>query len=1212
MIPPPLHPNEDERLAILRRCGILDTAADPDFDGIVDLASAIAGTPIALVSLVDEKRQWLKARHGLNASETPRDLAFCAYAILNPSQPFVIPNAHLDPRFVGNPLVENPPHVTFYAGIPLTAGPDHLPVGTLCVIDQKPRTLTPEILTQLKTLARQVEILIDARLRQLALEEALVLAEARKQEDQLLAKVAAQVTGMVYQFLLRPDGSISFPYSSQGILDIYGVTPIDAAISAQEVVNRLHPEDRDRVMATIADSAQHLTRWTCVYRYCHPDGVVRWLQGQSTPERLSDGGVLWHGFITDVGEKKGLEELLQQSSRMTEHAVRTAGLFQSMIDQHTITSMTNADGMIQNVNDAFCSISGYRREELIGQNHRIINSGHHGKKFWESMWGIVLSGKPWRGEVCNKAKDGSLYWVDSIIAPFTNSDGHIDRIMSIRFDITARKKAEKELSHVTQRLSLALSGGDVGTWDYDLVNNILVWDKLMYRLYGITSDQFGGAYEAWHSCVYPDDKVRVGELIRIAVAGGPDYDTEFRITHPDGQEHYIRGRGVVHRDENGKPLRMIGTNWDVTESRRQYQELQLAKEQAEAASKAKAEFLAMMSHEIRTPMNGVIGMTNLLVKTNLDSQQREYAETVRSCGESLLTLINDILDFSKLEAGRVELESIPFSPAQIIEEVVLLFTSQAEEKGLVLNYNLPNNLPARLLGDPTRIRQVLLNLVSNALKFTLKGSVSLEVTINHIDVERLQFAVAVRDTGIGMTPAQIARLGEAFTQADSSTTRRFGGSGLGMTISKAIIHLMNGVLQVESKPDQGSVFRVELPLPVALSLSTENAVNSICGRLVLCVDNQSSQLTLMENMCRSWGMVVETFTTAQELMVRLRTNGKIPDFVLTSHEMSGIDGIMLARLLMADTRLPALSIIIASHNPDQARYEIKNISRSYVIEKPLLSSQLLTAVQQALTPSPLIPDNKSASIPSVHLQRVLVAEDVRVNQRLIMVLLKDVATTVDLVENGLQAVAAVEKNHYDCVLMDCQMPEMDGYEATKNIRDREQRLGLPRLPIIALTAHAMQGAREHCLAAGMDDYLSKPLRENDLQGLLIRHFGQRSSPTINKVQPTNDPITALRSMLGEQDIRDVAQAVVDEYPRLLADIDRASEVGDSSRVARIGHSFKGSGAGLEMNELQEAARMVEMNAKKSSRENLVPMVEKLKREAERAITLFRNFLGGPR
>ncbi len=197
MIPPPLHPSEAERLAILRRCGILDTAAEPDFDGIVELASAISGTPIALVSLVDEKRQWFKARHGLNASETPRELAFCAYAILDPSQPFVIPNAQLDPRFVGNPLVENPPHVTFYAGIPLTAGPDHLPIGTLCVIDQNPRTLTPEVLTQLKTLARQVEILIDARLRQQALESALVLAESRRHEDQLLAKVAAQVTGLL-------------------------------------------------------------------------------------------------------------------------------------------------------------------------------------------------------------------------------------------------------------------------------------------------------------------------------------------------------------------------------------------------------------------------------------------------------------------------------------------------------------------------------------------------------------------------------------------------------------------------------------------------------------------------------------------------------------------------------------------------------------------------------------------------------------------------------------------------------------------------------------------------------------------------------------------------------------------------------------------------------------------------------------------------------
>jgi two-component system, sensor histidine kinase and response regulator len=367
----------------------------------------------------------------------------------------------------------------------------------------------------------------------------------------------------------------------------------------------------------------------------------------------------------------------------------------------------------------------------------------------------------------------------------------------------------------------------------------------------------------------------------------------------------------------------------------------------------------------------------------------------------------------------------------------------------------------------------------------------------------------------------------------------------------------------------------------------------------------------MESMCRSWGMVVETFTTAQELMVRIRTNNKIPDLVLASHEMSGIDGIMLARLLVGDTRLSAVSFLIPTHNPDQARIEMKNIGRSYVINKPLRSSQLLTTIQQTLIAPSFANGVHTPSMPKFRLQRVLVAEDVKVNQRLVLMLLKDLADTVDLVENGAQAVVAVEKNIYDCVLMDCQMPEMDGYQATKNIRDREQRLGLTRLPIIALTAHAMQGAREHCLAAGMDDYLTKPLRENDLNGLLERRFGQVSMPVINKTQPAVDPLAALRSMLGEENIRDVAQAVVEEYPRLLADIDHANEVGDSSRVARISHSLKGSGAGLEMNELQEAARVVELNAKKISRENMVPLVAKLKSEAERAITIFRNFLSGP-
>ncbi len=1081
MILPPLHSREDERLAILRRCGILDTAPDADFDGIVRLASAIAGTPIALVSLVDEKRQWFKARHGLDANETPRDLAFCAHAILDQTQPLVVPNAQLDPRFVGNPLVVNPPHVTFYAGVPLGIGPERLPVGTLCVIDQKPRTMAPEVINHLKVLARQVEILLDARLRQHALEEALVLAEARKREDQLLAKVAAQVTGMIYQFLLRPNGSISFPYSSEGIRAIYGMTPSEATVSAQFVVDHLHPDDRARVMASMGESAKEGTRWACAYRYCHPDGALRWLQGQSTPETLDDGSILWHGFITDIGEKKGLEELLQRSTKITEHAQRTAQMFQSTIEQHSITSTTDAHGIIQTINDAFCLISGYTRDELIGKDHRLINSGIHERSFWDQMWGTIRSGKPWRAEVCNRAKDGNLYWVDTIIAPFTDEQGEIERIISIRMDITARKHAEQELKKVSQRLSLALTGGDVGTWDYDVVHNTLTWDALMYQLYGITPDQFAGAYEAWHRCVHPDDQERCSQSIAKALSGEADFDTEFRVVWPDGSEHVIRGRALVQRDATSKALRMFGTNWDITDNRRQHHELMVAKEKAEAASKAKADFLAVMSHEIRTPMNGVIGMTNLLVKTKLDAEQREYAETVRSCGESLLTLINDIMDFSKLEAGRVDLECIPFSPAQIIEEVVMLFTGQAEQKGIELVYQLPAKLPARLMGDPTRLRQILLNLLSNALKFTLRGRVEvrLENCVKH--GERHPFQIVVRDTGIGMTPEQIARLGEAFTQADSSTTRRFGGSGLGMTITKALIHLMNGTVQVESMPEQGTTFRVGLEMAVAPA-------------------------------------TVSSPPTGRQSQDQRRTSD-------------------------------------------------------------------------------------SGTGNSLHLGRVLIAEDAMVNQRLIIAMMKHFATTIDVVDNGVKALAAASTNVYDCVLMDCQMPEMDGYQATREIRAREQRLGLPRTPIIALTAHAMQGAREECLAAGMDDYLSKPLRENDLIGVLERRFGPRSEP-----QAPADPLIALRRIMDENDIRNVAAAVVDEYPRLLLNIERARENDDRSSMARLAHSFKGSAAGLELDTLKALASAIESHAAKSSAADLQTLVDRLKHEAQNAITCFAKIL----
>ncbi|MEI6036225.1 MAG: CHASE domain-containing protein, partial [Verrucomicrobiae bacterium] len=381
-------------------------------------------------------------------------------------------------------------------------------------------------------------------------------------------------------------------------------------------------------------------------------------------------------------------------------------------------------------------------------------------------------------------------------------------------------KSELELAHISKRLALAAKAGGVGIWDYDIVNNRLIWDDRMFHLYGITQDQFGGAYEVWKTGVHPEDRVRGDAEIQMAICGEKDFDTEFRVCWPDGTVRNIRALAAVLRNASGAPLRMIGTNWDITLQKRQEEDLLAANNQLEEAiaranemalqaeldSMSKSEFVANMSHEIRTPMNGVIGMTSLLLKTGLNEEQRRFAEVVRASGESLLGIINNILDFSKIEAGKVELETVEFDLTDVMEGFADVLALSASDKGLELICAVAPDVPTELLGDPARLRQILLNLAGNAIKFTHRGEVSVLASLVSATASAAVLRFAVRDTGIGIPQDKQAMLFGKFIQADASVNRQFGGSGLGLSISKQLAELMGGEIGVTSAPGQGSEF----------------------------------------------------------------------------------------------------------------------------------------------------------------------------------------------------------------------------------------------------------------------------------------------------------------------------------------------------------------------------------------------------------------------
>ena len=601
------------------------------------------------------------------------------------------------------------------------------------------------------------------------------------------------------------------------------------------------------------------------------------------------------------------------------------------------------------------------------------------------------------------------------------------------------------------------------------------------------------------SVQHPDDREWVSRYGRRATTERRDHSMDYRVFAQDGRIVWLRNIVTVIA-EDGQPVELVGVMTDISEYKAAEDALEAAHAQALAATRAKSEFLASMSHEIRTPMNAVIGLTGILLDTPLQADQRQLVETVRASGDALLGIINDILDFSKVESGKLQLETIGFDLGNVVEEVVSLMAERASSKSLELTCLIDAGVPGDLIGDPGRIRQVLLNLVGNAIKFTERGDVAVRVSLQHQAAEQVVVRCEVRDTGVGVPREAQTRLFEAFTQADASTTRRFGGTGLGLAISRRMIELMGGNIGVESQPGLGSTFWFVVPLGRSASgaVPVASAPQSFNGLRALVVDHKSAtQGVLLHVLCAA-GFDVRVAASANEA---LRVASELPrmDVVLIDHGLPDTDGLSLVARLR-DATSPALpAVLLTPRLTDLPALDDPLLAR---VIKPVRRQDLIDSVGRLLRPERhgAASDAADASPsgrrvhPSAGTDRpvhVLVAEDNVVNQKVARLMLERAGCRVDIVDDGEQAVAAAQRTAYDVVLMDCQMPVMDGFEATRLIR------GLPgpvsSTVIVALTANALAGDRERCLSVGMDDYLAKPVRREALQEVLSRWASARKA-----------------------------------------------------------------------------------------------------------------------
>jgi len=1028
------------------------------------------------------------------------------------------------------------------------------------------------------------------------------------------------------------------------MFEIYSIPSRELMIH-QDWVAMIVPEDRPQVEAALKRVVAEKNQGEVEFRIERADGEIRHLYAAQRVILDADGDV--HrvvGVNLDITERKQAKEELQKLSTAVEQSPASVVI-------------TDTQGIIEYVNPKFCDVTGYSAEEALGQNPRILKSGETPSEVYDELWQTITTGDEWRGELINRKKNGELYWEAVSISAIKSAAGAITHYLAIKENITEQKQMEEALREKEARFRGYFEHSQVGMAVTSPARGWIEANGQLQRMLGYTFDELRQL--TWVELTHPEDlDADVKQFDRLLAGEIEHYAIDKRFIRKDGEIVYTDLTVSCIRDATGDVLNVLASFQDITERKKmnsdlraRIQELDEAqsamlnmmedldeeKAKAEAATQAKSDFLANMSHEIRTPMNAVIGLSHLALKTELTPKQQDYLDKIQSSANSLLGIINDILDFSKIEAGKLDIEAVDFNLEDVLENLGSLVTVKAQEKrDLEVLFATEADVPRFLVGDSLRLGQVLLNLCGNAVKFTETGEIVVATRVKSKNGDRLTLQFTVSDTGIGLTEEQIGKLFQSFSQADTSTTRQYGGTGLGLTISKRLVEMMGGKIWVESTPGKGSQFH----FTVVFSLGAEKArrhfvpEHNLRGLKVLVVDDNATSRTIFKEMLESFTFDVRLAASGAEALSELESAAQQPfDLVLMDWKMPGMDGIETSRHIKSHrnlAKLPAIIMVTAYGREEVMRLAEKEGLEGFLL-KPVNASILFDAVMAAMGSKTTAGRRRRKSpdddrgLARIAGASVLLVEDNEINQQVAREILEGAGLAVTLVDNGLEGVNAVKAGSYDAVLMDVQMPVMDGYTATGKIRAWESATeDRQPIPIIAMTAHAMAGDADKSLQAGMNDHVTKPIDPAQLFAALQKWIAPletgRRLPVPQGVQPeaAEDDLSAalpgfdlpaaLGRLMGNRRL----------YRKLLGDFGRecretgpllrdACQAADFSRIDEMAHRLKGAAGNLGAIQVQETALALETLAK-GAREG-VPSASELQRCLAALEASMENALG---